>query len=109
MRLHQRTGSPPATHFAVAAALVIAASIPARGETAAPTDATVPVPEVTVETGVEGYRAFAEVPIKEWNAALREAYEGAVEMGLPGTYATPRPAGSTPPAAGAGHGHGQHQ
>lgn len=52
-----------------------------------------------IETGLEGYRAFTDEPLKDWKDANHEAFEAAVEMGLPGTYA------NRPPGAGhAGHG-----
>jgi hypothetical protein len=52
-----------------------------------------------IETGLEGYRFFADEPLKDWQDANKEAFEAAVEMGLPGTYAN-RPPGTVH----AGHG-----
>ena len=64
-----------------------------------PLDPRAPLPSSQIETGLEGYRSFADAPLKNWQDANREAFEAAVEMGLPGTYA------NRPPGTGhAGHG-----
>jgi len=109
MRSHLEKGSRRlATLSSLAFALLLASGTPTNGGTPDPADSSAPVPELRVETGLEGYRPFTEAPIKDWDSALREAYEGAVEMGLPGTYARPRPADPGHGRPGAGNKHGHH-
>jgi len=64
-----------------------------------PLDPRAPSASPRIETGLEGYRFFADEPLKDWQDANQQAFEAAVEMGLPGTYA------NRPPGTGhAGHG-----
>lgn len=85
-------------HLALAALAVSISGLTAEPDPALlERRAAAPYPQI--ETGLEGYRAFGDEPLKDWKATNREAYEAAVEMGLPGTHA------NRPPGAGhAGHG-----
>lgn len=105
MRLHLKKGSRLATLGSLAFALLLASGTSTKAGTTDPADPSAPVPELRVETGLEGYRSFADPPLKEWRTAILEAFEGAVEMGLPGTYARKHPGGADQPA---GHQHGHH-
>lgn len=58
-----------------------------------PLDPRASSPSSQIETGLEGYRWFADEPLKDWKDANQEAFDAAVEMGLPGTYAN-RPRGT---------------
>lgn len=58
-----------------------------------PLDPRAPSPSSQIETGLEGYRFFADEPLKDWQDANQEAFEAAVEMGLPGAHAN-RPLGT---------------
>lgn len=80
----------------------LAVSISALADTGeadrGPLDPRAPSPSSQIETGLEAYRWFADEPLKDWQDANQEAFEAAVEMGLPGTYA------NRPPGTGhAGH------
>jgi hypothetical protein len=48
-----------------------------------PLDPRASSPSSQIETGLEAYRLFADEPRKDWKDANREAFEAAVEMGLP--------------------------
>jgi len=86
--------------IALAALAVSISSLAVAGESdLPPLDLRASSPSSQIETGLEGYRAFADEPLKDWKDANQEAFDAAVEMGLPGTYA------NRPPGTGhAGHG-----
>ena len=122
-------------HIALAALAVSISGLAVADEAdLGPLDPRASSPSSQIETGLEAYRLFADEPRKDWKDANREAFEAAVEMGLPGTYAN-RPPGtghvghgfparapvssappvaeSSDPASGGGHhgvnpGHGEH-
>lgn len=86
--------------IALAALAVSISSLAVAGEVdLPPLDPRASSPSPQIETGLEGYRLFTDEPLQDWQAANRQAFEAAVEMGLPGTYA------NRPPGTGhAGHG-----
>jgi hypothetical protein len=88
------------TRIALAALAVNLSALAVAGESdLPPLDPRAPAPNTQVETGFEAYRAFTDEPLKNWKDTNREAFEAAVQLGLPGTYANRSP--------GTGHaGHG---
>lgn len=93
-----------------ALALLMAPAAPAAsaGERSAPADPAAAVPALRTETGLEGYRRFADEPVADWAATVRRAYEAAVELGLPGTYAGPRADAAARDAGKEDHGQHHH-